>query len=198
MSDFTKNDILNILQSDIQYINDKIEKITQANLKSYPITALKKQYPQIFYKKSGLLKTNLSKIKKSELEKILKDVQIVSKSRQLEIAEIKRSNRARIKALRQTLLVAFKNDTKAVNRLKRLPNKDFQFLFDSGLTQDLLQSYGSPRAFDLLANAISSGVSIEKFIERLKEKKDIVLTRKEWQNVLKEKKEDKEKVWKNE
>lgn len=198
MENLTKNELIKIMQTDIKYINKKLEKITQSNLKSYPITQLKKIYPNIFYKKSGLLKTNLSKIKKTELEKIVKDLQVVAKSRQLNIIEIKRTNRARIVALRQTLQVAFQNDTTLLNKLNKISNKDFQFLFDSGLTQDLLQSYGSPRAFDLLANAISSGISIEKFVERLKEKKDIVLSRKEWKNILKEKEENKEKVWKNE
>ena len=198
MADLTKNQILKILQKDTKYINTRIEKITQANLSAYPITTLKKNYPQIFNKKSGLIKTNLSKIRKAELINILNDIEVVKKSRQLNITEIRRTNRARIKALRQTLEVVFANDKKSLNRLKKITNKDFQFLFDSGLTNDLLQSYGSPRGFDLLLDAISAGVSIEKFVERLKEKKDIFLSKAQWKQVLKEKSENSEKVWKNE
>ena len=69
---------------------------------------------------------------------ILNDIEVVKKSRQLNITEIRRTNRARIKALRQTLEVVFANDKKSLNRLKKITNKDFQFLFDSGLTNDLL------------------------------------------------------------
>ena len=185
MADLTKNQILKILQKDTKYINNRIEKITQANLSAYPITTLKKNYPQIFNKKA-------------ELINILNDIEVVKKSRQLNITEIRRTNRARIKALRQTLEVVFANDKKSLNRLKKITNKDFQFLFDSGLTNDLLQSYGSPRGFDLLLDAISAGVSIEKFVERLKEKKDIFLSKSQWKQVLKEKSENSEKVWKNE
>lgn len=186
----TKKEILKELNKDINYINKKLEKITKNNLKSYPITVLKSNYPDIFLKKELKIKKSLKNFRKNELENILKDIKIVRQSRQLNVTEIKRTNRARIFALRETLSKYIDND-----KLSKISNKDFQVLLDSGITEDLLNNYGSPNGFDIFIESLSKGISVETFINNFDKKLDIFNISDEEQKAIDERKGN---AWKNE
>lgn len=136
-----KTTLLKEAKEMIDFINIKNYLLNEEGLKSYTLTRLKNEHSNLINKKTNYLKRGLSKLNKKQLNELIDTLRPVYTSRQLDVEEVKISNKARIFALRETF--------SEQGFFKNLSNDEIQKFLESGIIEDLIKEYGSQATFEM-------------------------------------------------